>query len=83
MSLNDAMANHLPKSVPSMSPNPPIHFNQFLSLAEINALLPDTQLTEADLDNIERGRLVITKTADGLRKVHLGSLFELLKLHIH
>ena len=83
MSLNDAMANHLPKSVPSMSPNPLTHFNQFLSLAEINALLPDTQLTEADLDHIERGRLVITQTADGLRKVHLGSLFELLKLHIH
>ena len=65
-----------------MSPNPPIQFNQFLSLAEINALLPDTQLTEADLDNIERGHLVITKTDNGLRKVHLGSLLELLRLHI-
>lgn len=70
------------QTVPSMSPNPPLTFHQFLTLPEINRFLPDVVLEETDLDLLERGRLVITKTDNGLRKVHLGSLMELLQLHL-
>lgn len=65
-----------------MSPNPSINTNRFLSLAEINRLLPGLELTKAEMSKMVKGHLVISMTDNGLRKVHLGSLFELLNLHI-